>query len=325
MYFRIPEVCRLLTKASRVEFHNAVDRTTPGKRIIEFVDAFDGLYIDMLKVPVLALPQIATLASLGRQASDLDCSSLLNVVSSVPFNTHRHIDMLNQHWLRSFALWQAIKRERPFPWWQEEGGEKSRKAGSWAVFQVTDYMTLVMAVAVNLAVLLRGYLVGETDGESGQVDADSNRDFNTSETVMGALMVVSTSITFVYQFVEVSGVRVNRAALASNIQRNSRWYWLYTPKWLLQDFQLVWCGLLLGCAVAGVAFHPVFFSLHLFDFALKFKDLRKAGLRCPTSNLPPHCSPPLLAPRLLVCSPRAPLHPLHHLYTVRTLHAHAGL
>ena len=47
VYFRIPEVCPMLTKMSRVELHNMIDRKTPGKRTIEFVESFDGLYLDM--------------------------------------------------------------------------------------------------------------------------------------------------------------------------------------------------------------------------------------------------------------------------------------
>ena len=47
VYFRIPAVCPSLTKASRVELHNTIDRETPGKRILEFVEAFDWLYVDM--------------------------------------------------------------------------------------------------------------------------------------------------------------------------------------------------------------------------------------------------------------------------------------
>ena len=48
VYFRIPSVCPKLTKRSRLDLHHSVDRDTPGKRIIEYVSAYDGLYVDMV-------------------------------------------------------------------------------------------------------------------------------------------------------------------------------------------------------------------------------------------------------------------------------------
>lgn len=179
--------------------------------------------------------------------------------------------MRNQSRLRSFAAWQAIKKQR-------------RLLGhDVAIYQLSDISTLFLAFVVNFFILLAGY-AGEPDATAGEEGEEEEYPAKTklpkTELMLGVLMVLSTFLTLLYRLVEVSSVRVQRAARAQSKELKRpltfiEWC-LAAPLWALSDTKLVWDLLLFAFAVLGVAWLPAFFALHLFDLAFKFEDLRKA-------------------------------------------------